>query len=251
MRATRRHIRVNEQAGRGIEGVSRKPVDTILRGVILGLSITAPIGPTNIELIRRGTREGPRATIAFWLGVMVALVLYLLLVVLGLSFLTESREFNMLLTSLGVIVLGYLSYSSIRDFFVGREVESEEQPGGNKHFVPGIVLTVSNPAILLLWTGIMGADLTASQASVGQGLLLSLGILIGVAAFFIVLTIVIHYGRRLLQRRYVKYVSLVAGIVLLFFCIKFGYGLLNQLSWWVRPPNNSLACPDKLSSASW
>lgn len=204
-------------------------MNTILRGVILGLSITAPIGPTNIELIRRGTREGPRATVAFWLGVMVALVLYLLLVVFGLSFLTESRVFNMLLTSFGVIVLAYLSYNSIRDFFVGRGVDSEEQGGSNKHFIPGIVLTVSNPAVLLLWTGIMGADLAASRASVGQGLLLSLGIMIGVAVFFVVLTIVIHYGRKLLQRRYLKYVSLVAGIVLLFFCVKFGYGLLSQL----------------------
>ena len=202
---------------------------TVLRGVILGLSITAPIGPTNVELIRRGTREGPRATIAFWLGVMVALVLYLLLVVLGLSFLTESHVFNTLLTSLGVIVLAYLAYNSIKDFFVGREVDTEEQAGGNKHFVPGIVLTMSNPAVLLLWTGIMGADLAASRASMGQGLLLSLGIMIGVASFFVILTIVIYYGRRLLRRRYLRYVSLVAGIVLLFFCVKFGYGLLRQL----------------------
>jgi len=204
-------------------------MNTILRGVILGLSITAPIGPTNIELIRRGMREGARATIAFWLGVMVALVLYLLFVVLGLSFLTESRVFNTILTSLGVIVLAYLSYNSIKDFFVGRELDLEGQAVGNKHFVPGIVLTISNPAILLLWTGIMGADLSASRASVGQGLLLSLGIMIGVAAFFIVLTIVIHYGRRFLRRQYLKYVSLMAGIVLLYFCVKFAYGLLSQL----------------------
>ena len=74
----------------------------------------------------------------------------------------------------------------------------------------------------------MGADLAANRASVGQGLLLSLGIMIGVALFFVALTILIHHGRKLLQRRYMKYVSLAAGIVLLFFCIKFGYGLLEQ-----------------------
>jgi threonine/homoserine/homoserine lactone efflux protein len=204
-------------------------MSTILRGVVLGLSITAPIGPTNVELIRRGTREGARAAIAFWLGVMVALVLYLILVVLGLSFLTESHVFNTLLTFFGVIVLAYLSYNSIKDFYVGREIDSEEQAGSSKHFVPGIVLTISNPAILLLWTGIMGADLAASRASLSQGLSLGLGIMIGVAVFFVALTILIHYGRRFLRRRYLKYVSLMAGIVLLFFCIKFAYGLLNQL----------------------
>jgi threonine/homoserine/homoserine lactone efflux protein len=193
------------------------------------LSITAPIGPTNIELIRRGTNEGPRAAIAFWLGVMVALVLYLLLIVFGLSFLTDSRVFNILLTSFGVIVLAFLSYNSLKDFFLVRKIESDKQSSGNKHFVPGIVLTISNPAVLLLWTGIMGADLAASRASIDQGLLLSLGIMIGVALFFIALTIIIYYGRRLLQQRFLKYVSLLAGIVLLIFCIKFGYALLTQL----------------------
>ena len=201
----------------------------IIRGVILGLSITAPIGPTNVEVIRRGTREGWRSAAAFCLGVVVALILYLLVVVFGLSFLTESAVFNTLLTACGVLVLAYLAYSSIRDFISGAEVDLSGQASGNRHFVPGIVLTISNPAVLLLWTGIMGADLAASHASLGQGLLLSVGILIGVAVFFTCLTMLIHYGRKFLHRRYLRYVSLVAGIVLLFFCARFAYDLVQPL----------------------
>ncbi len=200
----------------------------IIRGIILGLSITAPIGPTNVEVIRRGAKEGSRAAAAFCLGVIVALVLYLCLVVFGLSFLTESVVFNTLLTLFGVIVLAYLSYSSIKDFFTGTEVDLGGQASANKHFVPGIVLTISNPAVLLLWTGIMGADLAASDASLAEGLLLSSGILIGVAIFFSVLTILIHYGKRFLQQRYLKYVSLAAGIVQLLFCVGFAYDLLGR-----------------------
>ena len=204
-------------------------MDTIIRGVILGLSITAPIGPTNVEVIRRGTKEGWRSAAAFCSGVMVALVLYLLLVVFGLSFLVESDLLNTLLTFFGVIVLAYLAYNSIRDFFTGTGVDLDNQASsGNRHFVPGIVLTISNPAILLLWTGIMGADLATSHASLGQGLLLSVGILIGVALFFTGLTVLIYYGRRLLKQQVLKYVSLAAGIVLSFFCVKFAYDLVNR-----------------------
>lgn len=203
-------------------------MSTIIRGIVLGLSITAPVGPTNVEVIRRGAREGWRSAATFCLGVIVALVLYLLLVVFGLSFLVESTVFNTLLMLFGVIVLAYLSYSSISDFFSGTEMDLGEEASSNKHFVPGIVLTISNPAVLLLWTGIMGADLAGSGASLAEGLNLSFGILIGVAAFFTFLTILIHYGRRFLQQRYLKYVSLVAGIVQLFFCIRFAYDLLEQ-----------------------
>ena len=202
---------------------------TILRGILLGLSITAPIGPTNIEVIRRGAQEGWKSARAFCLGVIVALVIYLLLVVLGLSFLTESKLFNTLLTILGVIVLAYLSYHSLRDFFSGREIDFDDKVESNKHFMPGIVLTISNPAILLLWTGIMGADLAASGASPSQGLKLSIGILIGVLIFFTILIFLIHFGRKFLQQRYIKYVSLVAGIVLMGFCVRFVYGLWVQV----------------------
>lgn len=201
----------------------------ILRGVILGLSITAPIGPTNVEVIRRGVKEGWRSAFVFCLGVMVALVLYLLLVVFGLSFLTESTVFNTLLTAFGVVVLAYLSYNSFRDF-TSEEIDVSGEVDRNVHFVPGIVLTISNPAILLLWTGIMGADLAASRSSLGEGLSLGLGILIGVFLFFVCLTALIHYGRRFLQQRYFRYVSLVAGIVLLYFCVRFARSLLRAFA---------------------
>jgi threonine/homoserine/homoserine lactone efflux protein len=200
---------------------------TVIRGIILGLSITAPIGPTNVEVIRRGVKEGWRSAFVFCLSVMVALVLYLLLVVFGLSFLTESTVFNTLLTAFGVVVLAYLSYNSFSDFFTGEEIDASGEVDSNAHFVPGIVLTISNPAILLLWTGIMGADLAASRSSFGEGLSLGLGILIGVFLFFVCLTALIHYGRRFLQQRYFRYVSLVAGIVLLYFCVRFAYSFLT------------------------
>jgi threonine/homoserine/homoserine lactone efflux protein len=206
----------------------KESMSTIIRGIILGLSITAPIGPTNIEVIRRGTKEGWRSAAIFCLGVMVALVLYLLLVTFGLSFLTESAAFNTLLTSFGILVLAYLAYNSIRDFFGGTEIDLDEQASANKHFIPGIVLTISNPAILLLWTGIMGADLAASRASMDHGFLLSCGILIGVAVFFTILTLLVHYGQKFLRQRVLKYVSLVAGVVLLFFCVRFAYDLLGR-----------------------
>ena len=52
----------------------------VLNGILLGLSITAPIGPTNIEVIRRGLKEGWKSAFIFCIGVMVALIIYLIFV---------------------------------------------------------------------------------------------------------------------------------------------------------------------------
>ena len=151
-------------------------------------------------------------------------------IILGLSFITESEVFNTLLTGFGVVVLVYLAYNSFQDFLTGGEIDVSGEMDSRRSFVPGIVLTISNPAILLLWTGIMGADLAASRSSLGEGLVLSCGILIGVLVFFVGLTALIHYGRRFLRQKYFKYVSLVAGIVLSTFCLRFGYALLARFT---------------------
>ncbi len=201
-------------------------MNTILKGILLGLSITAPIGPTNIEVIRRGLKEGWRSAFIFCIGVMAALLIYLILVVFGLSFLIESEFFNTILLMFGVIVLFYLAYNAIKDFFINKELVLTGEVNSKKHFIPGIVLTLSNPAVLLLWTGIMGADLASNKGSFLQSLILSSGILIGVLFFFIMLTALIYGGVRFINHKNFKYISLAAGVVLLYFGIKFGYKLI-------------------------
>jgi threonine/homoserine/homoserine lactone efflux protein len=204
-------------------------LETITRGILLGLSITAPVGPTNIEVIRRGLKNGWQSAFVFCTGVMVALIIYLILVVFGLSFLTQSQIFNTLLLVFGVAVLFYLAYCSFKDFLDNKELNVSGNVDSKQNFIPGIVLTISNPAVLLLWSGIMGADLAADQGSLENGLVLSLGILVGVLVFFVGLTALIHGGRKYITKKNFKYVSLLAGVVLLYFGLKFGYQLILSL----------------------
>jgi len=92
-------------------------MNIIFQGFLLGLSISLPVGPTNIEVLRRGLKEGWKSATLFVLENLVALIFYLLLIIFGLSFLTQSKIFNTLLSFFGIIVLFYLSSSAIKDFF--------------------------------------------------------------------------------------------------------------------------------------
>jgi hypothetical protein len=60
-------------------------------------------------------------------------------------------------------------------------------------------------------------------------MLLIPGILAGVVLFFTALAILILCGRGFPKRSYLKYISLFAGRLLLFFFLKFAIGLLDQL----------------------
>jgi threonine/homoserine/homoserine lactone efflux protein len=80
----------------------------LLEGIVLGLSVAAPIGPTNIEMIRRGLKGGFWSYVLFAAGVEVALVAYLVAILGGLSFLTEVELFNIILSAFGILVLLYM-----------------------------------------------------------------------------------------------------------------------------------------------
>jgi threonine/homoserine/homoserine lactone efflux protein len=198
-------------------------------GVILGLSVAAPVGPTNIELIRRGLKGGFSSCIFFSIGVDIALVVYLVAVFAGLTFLTQVKALNFLLSVFGVVVLLFLGYSGIKDFS-NRDALDLTPGAEDRHLLSGVMLTISNPAVLLFWSGIIGANVATRDLS-GEGrLLISAGILLGVSAWLFFLSLLVHGGRRFITPRIFGYVSAIAGVILIGFGLTFGYRLVLQLA---------------------
>ncbi|MFA6992081.1 MAG: LysE family transporter, partial [Candidatus Gracilibacteria bacterium] len=128
-------------------------MSSIISGIILGITIAAPIGPTNIETIRRGFRDGWKSAFSFTLGVMLALVLYLGLATIGLSYLTQYKSFNLSLLGFGTFVLLYLAYGGLMGYLNKEKINLSSNVDSKKHFVPGIILTIGNPGLLAFWTG--------------------------------------------------------------------------------------------------
>lgn len=201
----------------------------LFEGVILGLSVAAPIGPTNIEMIRRGLKGGFWSCVLFAAGVEVALVAYLVAIFGGLSFLTEVELFNIILSAFGILVLFYMGYVNIKDFFERHNLNIDTREQDDKHFVSGILLTVTNPAVLLFWSGIIGANVAARDFSLHNSLMISGGILIGVTIWFLALSALLHGGRKYITPRVFGYVSVIAGLVLIGFGLSFGYRIVLKL----------------------
>lgn len=202
-------------------------MQTLFEGIILGLSITAPIGPTNVEVIKKGLIQGWKAASLFSIGVLVALIIYLLIVMIGMSILLKSQIFNKALLMIGVIILFYLAFNSINDFILIKELDFYKTNHKNKNFIEGIILTISNPAVLLLWSGILGADFAVTSTNLTDRILLSFGIIVGVTVFFIFLIALIHHGKKIITQKFYRYISLIAGIILFYFGLKFAIQLFK------------------------
>lgn len=150
----------------------------------------------------------------------------------GLFFISSSKIINIGLLLFGVIILFYLAYEALSDFFSRQAIDIAEENNGKTHknnFLSGVLLSLGNPALILILMGLVGAELSSNRISLERGMLLSLGMLFGSFIFFSLFILLIQIGKRFVSRYYLRYISLIAGLMLLYFGIRFGINLINLI----------------------
>ena len=203
----------------------------IIRNIILGISLAAPIGPVNVEVIRRGLNFGFFPAFLLSIGAASADTTYLLLIYFGLSSFIKVPIIKTLIWVFGGFVLLYLGFRSIKIFKVKVELNKSVPKTGRNSFISGYLITISNPMTIVWWTGVFGSILGTSIYNVSKtiALLNSLTIIIGVILWFFALSLILHWGKRFFKEKYVKYVNLTAGIILVGFGLYFLYNAVSAL----------------------
>jgi len=110
----------------------------ILQSLLLGVSIAAPIGPVNVEVIKRGLKHGFLLAFLVALGAACADATYVVIIYLGLSSFINIPIVQTVVWIFGMAVLIYLGYRSIKEFFRKKEFKSSRRAGR----------TPSSPAML-------------------------------------------------------------------------------------------------------
>jgi len=200
-------------------------MNAVLRNMVLGISLAAPIGPSGIAIIQNGLRHGFLRAFLTGLGVTMADTTYLLVVFFGLSRFLEIRAVTVLIWSLGGLALLYFGYRSIRDAMGRIDFEKTVVVTARSPLLVGYVVNVSNPIAVVWWVGVFGSLLseTAAAGSRLDALAVSSTILIGILLSHSTMSLLTQWGKRFLNERTAKFISVVAGIVLILFGLRFGY----------------------------
>jgi len=178
----------------------------IIRNIILGISLAAPIGPVNIEVIRRGLNFGFFPAFLLSIGAASADTTYLLLIYFGLSSFIKVPIIKTLIWIFGGFVLIYLGYQSIKNFKVKVKLNKSVPKIGKNSFITGYLITISNPMTIVWWIGVFGSILGTSIYNVSKtiALLNSLTIIIGVILWFFILSLVLHWGKSVFKEKHIK-----------------------------------------------
>jgi threonine/homoserine/homoserine lactone efflux protein len=206
-------------------------VDEIIQNILLGIALAAPIGPAGVAVIQSGLRWGFRRAFLTGLGITTADLTYMLVVYFGLSGFIQIEWVKIAIWSMGALVLFYLGVQSIRDG--GRKIDFEGTSAATARnpFLVGYLVNISNPIAVVFWLGIFGS-LIGSVESAGSGseaLLRGLSILIGILSWHTTMSALTNWGKRFVNDKTARVISIIAGVALIGFGLRFAYNALSAL----------------------
>ncbi|TPE69950.1 LysE family translocator [Halalkalibacterium halodurans] len=198
----------------------------LLSYIVLGLALSIPVGPINVEMIKRGIKSGFWHSWAVGLGGMSADVVLMILIYIGISSFLTAPLAQFILWVFGFAILSYLGYESIRDAFKNVIISDGIQSVSKwRCFISGFLIAISNPLNIVFWVGIYGSVLTTTLTNVhsSYALLYSSFIFIGIALWDLTVATSVHFGRKFLNQKFIKWLSIGAGLVLIGFGISFAF----------------------------
>jgi threonine/homoserine/homoserine lactone efflux protein len=208
----------------------------ILSGVGMGLVAAIPIGPVNIICIRRTFAFGPVNGFASGMGGVLGDGIFATISAFGLSWAAQLIQgYSVAIELVGGLMMLFFGWHAIKAGLPPDRMEAEAPPdaekGGNlfKAIASTFALTITNPATLLFFTGMFAGvgSLAGSSGNFADARLIVLGVMLGSAAWWLILTTVIGLFHARIDGDRVMAINRVCG----FLVALFGLAVLGNLAW--------------------
>jgi threonine/homoserine/homoserine lactone efflux protein len=184
----------------------------LLKGVIIGFSLAAPVGPVGIMCIRRTLTHGHLRGFVSGLGAAAADSVYAIVAAFGITlisnFIVRQEIWIRLIGGILLLVLGTRT-------LLHHPQEREPKVGINGHasaFVSMFFLTFTNPMTLFAFAVVfagLGAGSVVDDTLTASFLVA--GVFCGSGLWFLFITSAVHFYKDKFKQRGLKIVNIVAG----------------------------------------
>ncbi|MYL69478.1 hypothetical protein GLW00_01375 [Halobacillus litoralis] len=209
-------------------------VGLIASSILLGLSIAAPVGPINIEIMRRGLTYGFWSAFCVGLGGMSSDLLLMAAMFFGMGIFLTWTWVQVALMLVGCIVLvhaGWTSLSAREEWRVEEDYERRHKGQALLSYVRGVIIAGTNPMNLLFWISIYGSVLSGAlqEDNMFRSFIISSMVFLGIGLWNANLAFFVHFGRYLVNSSLLKWIQGIASLILIYYGLKFGWIGVNVL----------------------
>jgi len=205
--------------------IGRLNANLLLRGIIIGFSIAAPVGPIGVLCIRRTLAEGRASGFASGLGAATADALYGCIAGFGLTFVS-----NLLIgQQMWIRLIGglFLCYLGVKTLLAKPAEQAALAKGSGLIGAYGSIffLTLTNPMTILSFTAVFAAvGMGSVSGGYGSAAILVLGVFAGSGLWWLLLSSVAGAFRARFNTRALRWVNQISGVIIT------AFGLVALLS---------------------
>lgn len=193
-------------------------LDLLVKGFIIGVVVSAPMGPVGVLCIQRTLNKGRWYGFVTGLGASFSDIIYALLTGYGMSFIFDFINANIfylqLLGSVMLLLFGIYTYRS-------NPVQSIRPISHNKgtylhNLITAFLVTLSNPLIIFLFIGLFARfAFVLPGIPVGEQLIGYLAIFLGAMAWWFSITFFVNKVRARFNLRGIWMINRIIGVIVI------------------------------------
>lgn len=196
-----------------------------MKGIILGFSIAAPVGPIGVLCIRRTLAKGMLNGFLSGAGTATADAMYGCIAAFGVSvvatFLIDNQFYLRLVGGLFLLYLGYTTFRSI-PVETAAKVGDQDLLGA---YTSAFFLTLTNPMTIMSFAAVFaGLGIGETGGKYMLAGLVVFGVFIGSMFWWLLLSGIVNVFRTTFDARRLKYVNQFSGFIIA------GFGFLSLLT---------------------
>ena len=193
-------------------------LELLIKSIIVGFSIAAPVGPIAILCINRTLSEGKQSGFVSGLGAATADILYGGLVAFGVTaisdFLTDNQMYVRLIGGLVLIVLGLRTFLSKPSAHIA-VVTTQSLI---RDYISTLFLTLSNPlTIFAFFAAFTAFNLQSIETDVFSPYIIMAGIFTGSLIWWSILTQFVGFFQKMITAQKMKHINIFSGILITLF----------------------------------
>jgi threonine/homoserine/homoserine lactone efflux protein len=188
-----------------------------VRGLVIGFTIAAAVGPISLLTIRRTLAHGQVYGLVSGLGVATADATYAGIAAFGLTALTGALVAGRVALGLvGGVIIAVLGVRTMLSQ-PGEVARDAARPGLAAAFASIYALTMTNPMTILSFAAVFAGIGLVAGSSFADAAVLTLAVWVGSGLWWVVLTSIVNWARERVSTRALLWVNRISGAALVAF----------------------------------
>ena len=197
-------------------------LEYLLKGIIVGLLASIPLGPVGVLCIQRTLNKGRMSGFFSGMGAATVDAIFALIAALGLTFIInfiEEQQFAIqLVGGIILIILGLRIFYKNPIKQIRKSKRSKNKP--IQDFISVFLLTLSNPvAVFLFVAALASIDIVSVESPFISTLMVVVGVFCGALLWWVSLISFVDLFRKRFRLKQMWWINKIAGVIITCFGI--------------------------------